>query len=153
MSWLELRIPPLALLLGYAAVALAMAQWLPRLHIALPGAQFLAVALALAGAAVAVLGVIAFRRADTTVNPTHPGSSRALVASGIYKFSRNPMYLGFALLLLAIATWLSHVLALALVPAFVVYLNRFQIEPEERALKAKFGEDFAAYMQAVRRWI
>ncbi len=153
MSWLELRIPPLALLLGFVALALGLAHWLPQLHIAVPGLQTLAVALALAGTAVAVLGVIVFRRADTTVNPTQPESSRTLVTTGIYKYSRNPMYLGFAWLLLAVAIWLSHALALALVPAFVAYMNRFQIEPEERALKAKFGDEFVGYMQAVHRWI
>ncbi len=153
MSWLELRIPPLALLLGFAAIALGLARWLPELQLAIPGAPLLALALALAGSLVVLLGVQAFRRARTTVNPTQPGNTSAMVASGVYRLSRNPMYLGFAALLLAVAVWLSHALALALVPAFVLYMNRFQIAPEERYLASKFGEAFTDYRHRVRRWL
>lgn len=153
MSWLELRVPPLALLLGFAALALGLARWLPELRLAIPGAPLLALVLALAGGLVALLGVLAFRRARTTVNPTQPGSASAMVASGVYRLSRNPMYLGFAAILLAVALWLSHALALALVPVFVLYLNRFQIVPEERYLASKFGEAFTDYRLKVRRWL
>lgn len=153
MSWLELRIPPLALLLGFAGLALGLDHWLPQLRIDVPGSQALASLLMLAGAAVVALGVLAFRRAQTTVDPTRPQSSRTIVDSGVYGISRNPMYLGFALLLLGVALWLSHILALALVPAFVAYMNRFQIGPEERVLGAKFGAPFADYRRRVRRWL
>lgn len=76
-----------------------------------------------------------------------------MVTSGVYRVSRNPMYLGF---LLALAWWvvfLSHLLAFALLPLFMWYMNRFQIVPEERALAAKFGSEFTEYSRAVRRWL
>ena len=83
----------------------------------------------------------------------HPDRSAALVAGGIYRSSRNPMYLGFLLLLAAWACWLANPLALAGLPAFVLYLNRFQIAPEERALRARFGDAYDGYARAVRRWL
>ena len=83
----------------------------------------------------------------------NPGAASSLVTSGIYRFSRNPMYLGFALALLAVAVYLAHPVAPAVLIGFVVYINRFQVEPEERALKAIFGDTFAEYAARVRRWI
>lgn len=109
--------------------------------------------LAGSGAAFCLAGVAAFRQARTTVNPTTPATSSALVVSGIYRWTRNPMYLGFALLLLAFAVWLSKLSALLLVPVFMGYLQRFQIRPEEQALRARFGASFDAYCQRVRRWL
>jgi protein-S-isoprenylcysteine O-methyltransferase Ste14 len=97
--------------------------------------------------------VVAFRRAGTTVNPMKPESSSSLVVSGIYAFTRNPMYLGFLFALLAWAIYLSHPAAFLVLPLFVWYMNRFQIEPEERALASLFGEAFTTYAARVRRWL
>jgi protein-S-isoprenylcysteine O-methyltransferase Ste14 len=97
-------------------------------------------------------GVLTFRRAKTTVNPTTPAAASALVRTGVFRFTRNPMYLGLLLCLVAWAIFLSSVLALLSAPLFVVYMNRFQIAPEERALAALFGDSFAAYKRDVRRW-
>lgn len=107
----------------------------------------------LLGLACALAGVIGFRRAATTVNPTAPEQSSAIVQSGIYQYSRNPMYLGFLMALAAWALLLSHIVAFLLLPGFIAYMNRFQILPEERALLGKFGADFSAYKTSVRRWL
>lgn len=113
-----------------------------------------AIVLLLAGAGIAAAGGIAFRRAQTTVNPLTPEKASALVSGGIYRLTRNPMYLGFALFLLAWALYLASPVALLVGPScFVLYLNRFQIAPEERALEKLFGEEFASYRQQVRRWL
>jgi protein-S-isoprenylcysteine O-methyltransferase Ste14 len=98
-------------------------------------------------------GIVSFRRAKTTVNPMKPSSSSSLVISGIYKYTRNPMYLGFVLVLLGWAAFLSNLAALALVPAFVLYLNYFQIMPEEHVLASLFPDAYPAYRARVRRWI
>jgi protein-S-isoprenylcysteine O-methyltransferase Ste14 len=82
-----------------------------------------------------------------------PGTATALVVSGVYRITRNPMYLGFLLLLLAEIVWLANPVALLGAPAFVLYLNRFQIGPEEQALHAHFGPEFSNYAARVRRWI
>ena len=107
----------------------------------------------LAGAAASIAGVAAFRRARTTVNPLKPDSASSLVDSGIYRLTRNPMYLGFALALLGWGIFLSNPLSLAMLFVFVGYMNRFQIVPEERALESLFGDAFKAYRSKVRRWL
>jgi protein-S-isoprenylcysteine O-methyltransferase Ste14 len=82
-----------------------------------------------------------------------PDSTSSLVVSGIYKYTRNPMYLGFLLLLLGWAIFLSNLASFALLPAFVVYMNHFQIRPEERALGCLFAHEYQPYLARVRRWI
>lgn len=126
---------------------------LPGLAFALPGRLVVATALGGLGLIFAVAGMIAFRIAMTTINPMRPGAASVLVTSGAYRFSRNPMYIGLLLTLGGWAVFLSHSLAWLFLPAFVAYMNRFQISPEEEALSSKFGQEFAAYKQSVRRWL
>jgi protein-S-isoprenylcysteine O-methyltransferase Ste14 len=150
---LELKVPPVLVVLA-TALSMWLGAWaVPGLRFPLPGHRAFAVGLAAVGSVVCLVGVAAFKRARTTVNPTTPSASSTLVRSGIYRFTRNPMYLGFGLVLLAWAIFLSNALALCLVPAFVVYMNRYQIQPEERALAHRFGPDFVAYASRVRRWL
>jgi len=150
---LDLKIPPLLVAALCAGLMAAVTVALPMLAIALPANVSIAIALASLGAAIAAAGVIEFRRRRTTVNPLTPEAAAGVVSTGIYRYSRNPMYLGFALVLAGFAAYLANLAAFALLPLFVAYLNAFQIGPEERALLAKFGPDFAAYMARVRRWL
>lgn len=113
----------------------------------------LASAIALAGAGIELFCAISFWRTKTTVNPLRPKNSTALVTSGAYRFSRNPMYVGQALIVLAWAVFLNSAWALAGPVAFALYLNRFQILPEESVLTEKFGSDYLAYKSRVRRWL
>ena len=115
--------------------------------------KLLAIILAVAGIATAVAGAATFARAKTTVNPTTPEKSSSLVNWGIYKVTRNPMYLGLLFVLTAWAIFLSNPLPFLLLPVYMLYINRFQIAPEERALTSLFGREFAAYQSRVRRWI
>jgi len=153
MHRLELKVPPLMLLLGFGLLMAGLDRALPAFELSLPWPGFLSFVLLALGAACAAAGVWAFRRAGTTVDPTRPEASREVVRAGIYAYSRNPMYLGFALALLGWAWLLSHGLALALLPAFVLYMNRFQILPEERVLARHFGPAYESYRAQVRRWI
>jgi protein-S-isoprenylcysteine O-methyltransferase Ste14 len=153
MQWLELRIPPLLVALVIAGAMLGVAHFAPRLSFALAGSFPIALALAALGGALAFAGVIAFRDKRTTVNPLNPSSSSSVVSGGVYRFSRNPMYLGFLLALAGWAVYLSNAGAILLLPAFVAYMTQYQIKPEERALLAKFGSEFAQYMSRVRRWL
>jgi protein-S-isoprenylcysteine O-methyltransferase Ste14 len=150
---LERRIPPVAFCLLLALGMWAAARGIPGLALELPGRAWLAALGAVGGAALIAPGVGAFRRAGTTVNPLTPEASGVLVTAGIYAYTRNPMYLGMLLLLFAWAAWLAHAFALLLAALFVPYMNRFQIQPEERVLAARFGDDYAAYRRRVRRWI
>ena len=153
MRVLKLRVPPLAVVLVTAALMWLIAKATPALSFRMPAQNFIAIALAVAGAALAILGVISFARAGTTVNPLTPEGSSSLVTSGVYRISRNPMYVGLLFLLLAWGVYLSSVLALLLAPLFAVYIDRFQIVPEEAALRSRFGGEFEAYSNRVRRWI
>ena len=153
MRFLELKVPPLALVLFMAALMWLVTWAMPAFSVMFPGRYPVSVSVAIAGAVISGLAVVSFRRARTTVNPMRPDSSSSLVVSGIYALTRNPMYLGFLLVLLGWAMFLSNVLAFLLVPAFIFYMNRFQIEPEERALVTLFGEEFVSYMSRVRRWL
>lgn len=145
---LELRVPPLLVTLLAAAVILALAD-APRGGVAL----LVGAVLAAAGVAVAVAGVITFRRARTTVDPLHPDRSASLVTQGVYRISRNPMYVGFVALLLGLAVALSSITGATIALAAALYLDRFQIRPEERILQRRFGAAFDRYRASVRRWL
>ena len=153
MRALELKIPPVAVGFIVGGLMWFAKRSAPALTVMFPGRQGLALLAAVAGAIIMALGVVSFRRADTTVNPMKPRTASSLVVSGIYNLTRNPMYLGFFLILIGWAIFLSHALSVLLLPAFVWYMNRFQIEPEERALASLFGEAFEAYRTRVRRWL
>ena len=113
----------------------------------------LIVPLLVAGGVAGIGGVLAFRRHETTVDPTRPHKASALVVASVYRHTRNPMYLGLALVLAAWAMYLANLVALLVLPAFIAYMTRFQIKPEEEALLDKFGAEFALYMSRVRRWL
>ena len=150
---LELKVPPVALVLLLGAAMWSVAWLVPACTFSVPGGSLLAAGLVVAGAAVAVAGVVSFRRARTTVNPMRPETASHLVVSGIYRVTRNPMYVGMLLALLAWALFLANALAFVFPIAFVLLMNRLQIQPEERALAARFGGAFADYRARVRRWL
>lgn len=153
MTALELKVPPVVLVAIVAVGMWALSRISPDFSIAIPAAGWVASGIALVGMAIAVLGVLAFRTAGTTVDPRVPDQSESLVVSGIYRYSRNPMYLGFLMVLCAWGLWLGNVPALLFLPAFVLYMNRFQIVAEERFMREKFGDAFTRYCTGVRRWL
>lgn len=153
MSSLELKVPPpaVALLFGFlmwlasSLVAPAEAPFGARVAIAL-------VAVSL-GLVFGVSGMVLFWRTKTTMNPTKPAAASSLVTTGPFGVTRNPMYLSLLLYLLAWAVYLSNLLAPLFLPVFVLYINQFQIKPEERVLSSLFGAEYAAYKARVRRWL
>ena len=153
MASLELKLPPPLVMLG-----VALLMWLASL--AVPGlAWFMAtrtvcaLVLAALGLGIAVAGVVSFTRAHTTVNPLKPSTASSLVVTGLYRLTRNPMYLGDLVILIGWAVYLSNAVSFLLVPVFVLYINRFQIGPEEKALSSLFGAGYAVYQSRVRRWL
>jgi protein-S-isoprenylcysteine O-methyltransferase Ste14 len=153
MKLLELRLPPVGVFLVVGLAMWGVAALVPAATVAYPG-RTLAIVLLLIGGAVAGLGgVLAFYRHETTVDPTRPHKASALVVANVYRHTRNPMYLGLALVLAAWAAYLANLAALLGIPAFVAYITHFQIQPEERALLDKFGAEYALYMSRVRRWL
>lgn len=152
MRWLEKRLPPVIVVALFGVLSWAIARRWPGPGWSESVGWWISVALGSVGVMVVVAGIIAFRRAGTTVDPTRPEAASALVVSGIFRYTRNPMYLGFAVLLTAWAVKQASLWALLAVPLCVLYLDRFQIRPEERALRRRFAAQFDAYCRRVRRW-
>lgn len=150
---LDLRIPPPVIAVLMAGAMWGIASFAPLLEMPSSVRKAVAMALVLAGAAFSLAGVISFRRARTTVNPVKPEKTTSLVCSGVYRITRNPMYVGLLLVLVAWAVFLSSGWALLGPLAFLFYIDRFQIAPEERVLSALFGPAYAAYQSRVRRWL
>ena len=153
MSVLELKIPPPVVGLLTAALMYGVSRALPEAAIAIPQRVVWAVMLAAAGLAIDLSALLAFRRHRTTVNPLSPQRASRIVTSGVYRFTRNPMYLGMLLLLTAWAVVQGNAVAFLGLPLFVLYITAFQIQPEERVLSAQFGAPYLQYLQQVRRWI
>lgn len=153
MRALEHKVPP-----PLVALAIAVAMWagagdIPAFPVATGLRSILAPLVALIGGACAIAGTVSFRRARTTVNPLKPASASSLVTSGIYGVTRNPMYVGLLMALVAMAIYLATIAALIGPLLFMLFIHRFQIVPEERALAEKFGPEYTEYAQRVRRWL
>lgn len=150
---MTLRIPPPLVVLVAALLIWIISRYFPMPLLVIPAISIIAGVIAACGIVVVLLGVVAFRQSQTTLDPLHPGDASSLVTRGVYQYTRNPMYLGFALVLLAWALYLSAWLGLLIVGMYVAYMNRFQIKPEEKALESRFGQEFLQYKKAVRRWL
>ena len=146
-------IPPPIVMVCLAALAYALTRVLPQWRWDWPDAAMFGVVVACFGIAVNVSPKFAFRRARTTVNPLRPDAVSQLVTDGPYRITRNPMYVGHALMLTGWGIALAHPLGLCAVAAYVMWIDRLQIPPEEAALAARFPHDFADYARRVRRWL
>lgn len=153
MNKLELKIPPVVVVLVCLLLMWLFTSALPNLTIDFPFQRPLAWLLAATGGLIGVVGVLTFRQAKTSIDPHAPQKASTLVTHGIYRFTRNPMYLGLFLFLLAWAVRTAHPLTLLVLPLYLLYMNRFQISVEERLLRQKFGQTFVTYSQQVRRWL
>jgi protein-S-isoprenylcysteine O-methyltransferase Ste14 len=153
MDWFRNRIPP-PLVAGLVALVMAgLAGTTGELTYIFPGQRWVALGLVNLALLVMVVAILQFRKAKTTIDPLHPRAASSLVSSGIFGLSRNPMYLGMLVFLIAWAIYLGNLPALLMPAAFVAWMNRFQIAPEEEALRANFGAGFADYCRRTRRWI
>ena len=105
------------------------------------------------GGTIILFGILAFRKAETTVNPLHPDKVSSLVSMGIYQYLRNPMYFGLLLILFSIGFYLQNLASMFVLPIYVWFISKYQIIPEEEALHKLFGQDYINYQDRVRRWI
>jgi protein-S-isoprenylcysteine O-methyltransferase Ste14 len=153
MKFLELKIPPLGLLVILMAGQYIFASYLSFGHVEIQPRLVLAACTFLVGVLIALLGVYEFKRFGTTVNPINPEGTVTIVNTGIFRLTRNPMYVGFAFMLFSAAIFTANYVSLVFLLIYVLYMNRFQIQPEERMLAEKFGETYSAYLQQVRRWV
>ncbi len=147
------RIIPAVQVIITAILMLLIAEFVPLGQIAGAWQLPLVVVLGIAGAGLIVVCGVAFIRARTTVHPAYPERTSTLVVEGLYCISRNPMYLGFLLILLAWGVFLGSIPAFTPIPLFIGYITKYQILFEERALEQKFGDRYQQYKSKVRRWI
>lgn len=152
MKFLELKIPPVIVVVIIAGLMLLTAPLFPQVSFS-PLPTWIALIIVGLGILFPVIAALNFRRVATTVHPNHPDQTSQLVTTGVYRITRNPMYLGFALMLLAWGLYLGNMAALFGLPVFMFYMNQFQIKPEERVLKQKFGQQYKAYLNRTHRWL
>ena len=150
---LETKIPPPVYGLLTALIIWWIASILPSLEL-LPGwFKQAGILLIVIGVGLDLTALSQFFKQKTTPNPLSPNKANTIVVSGLYRYSRNPMYLGLLISLTGWALYLGNLAGLACLPIFVLLLNQMQIKPEERALKEKFGESYRNYLRDVRRWL
>lgn len=150
---MRLRFLPIAQLFLAVAIMIVIDTLFPQVRLEGSWSLPLSAMLFLLGVMLVVMGGKEFRRFKTTVNPVNPENATRLVTTGIYRYSRNPMYLGFALILIGFGVFLKNILSLLVVVVFIWFNTMYQILPEEKALERKFGESFRKYRARVRRWI
>ena len=153
LAALELKVPPVVVFLVFAGAIVLVHKLCPAAEISIPARRGLTLLLGAIGGSLGVAGVATFLWLRTTIHPECPERTTKLVTCGIYRISRNPMYTGLLFALAALALHFANILAFLFLPGFVLYMNRFQIRPEERILRNKFGPEFDAFTRATRRWL
>jgi protein-S-isoprenylcysteine O-methyltransferase Ste14 len=150
---LDNKVPPPVVATLVAATMWGISTYEPALSLSAEMTETLVLLLVIIGVLFDVCGLLAFRQSKTTINPMSPDKASALVTGGIYRFSRNPMYVGLVLFLTAWAIQLSMLWPFIGPVLFVIYINRFQIAPEERIMESKFRDEYSVYKNRVRRWL
>jgi protein-S-isoprenylcysteine O-methyltransferase Ste14 len=148
---METKIPPPIVTLIFGFATYLSRKIFPEIEIQY--SSFFGIFLLLLGFFILISAVKLFRNDKTTVNPLSPEQATKLVTNGIFKLSRNPMYLGMALILASVAVFFNIIGGIISMALFCLYITKFQIIPEEKAMKDLFAQDFEQYMQATRRWI
>ena len=149
---MKLKLPPVVVFILFGLLMYVLRTFLPIGYFDFFGRKYLMVALLAIAVCIGVIALFQFFKSKTTVDPTNPSKASKLVSSGIYQYTRNPMYLGLLLVLLAWGLWLGNAFNVLLAAGFVGYMNKFQIIPEEESLSSLFGKAYAQYCTLVRRW-
>ncbi len=148
---IKTKIPPPLVLLIFGFLINYTKNIFPQLEIARK--DVFGSTLIIFGIIIFFSAMMLFKKYKTTITPLNPSNATKLVIDGIYKFSRNPMYLGLLLILSGISIILNPIGGLFLIPLFILYINLFQIIPEEKAMVDLFKDEFLKYKKNVRRWI
>ncbi|PAU94434.1 protein-S-isoprenylcysteine methyltransferase [Aliifodinibius salipaludis] len=149
---LALKIPPAVVTLIIAAVMWWIGNNLDFSRVIFDPLLWVSFIFLGIGGGIGLLGLVAFYKASTSIDPHKPKKASNLVTNGIYSISRNPMYLGLLMILIGYGFYLGNILVFIMIPLFVGYMNRFQIIPEERVMEEKFDDEFHRYKSEVRRW-
>ena len=149
---MSLKLPPTLVFLLFSLLMYLLSRFLPFGDFEFFGRDYLIWVLMVMAVLIAIISLFQFFTSKTTIDPRIPFKATKLVTGGIYKFTRNPMYLAILLVLLAWGLWLGNAFNTLLAAGFVGYMNKFQIRPEEKALTTIFGKEFKQYCMLVRRW-
>lgn len=149
---MELKLPPVVVFFIFGMLMFLLNKFLPFGFFDFFGRLLMVKVLSGIAIGILILSMIQFFRTKTTVDPSKPSKASQLVTKGLYKFSRNPMYLAMLLMLLAWGLKLGNAFNVLLAAGFVFYMNRFQIIPEEVILENKFGKEYQGYVSRTRRW-
>ncbi|WP_435314142.1 methyltransferase family protein [Cellulophaga fucicola] len=149
---MSLKLPPVVVVFIFGAAMFLLATFLPVGFFNFFGRTVLVKILLVVLVLILSASTYKFFKAKTTVNPKDLDKTSALVTSGVYAYTRNPMYLAMLLLLIAWGLYLGNAFNTLLAAGFVSYINAYQIKPEEEILTAKFGKEFTMYTKKVRRW-
>ncbi len=153
MKALELKIPPPVYALSLGIVMWLLNQYFPLVRfIESPwnkiGMAIIAIAIVLDSSS-----LFLFLKKRTTINPMKPTNTEGLVTAGLYKITRNPMYVGLLVILFGYAIWLGSLTPFLILPVFYWLITSMQIKPEERILEKKFGQEYLDYKNKVKRWL
>lgn len=145
-----IALPPL-IFIAFIGLGVILHNFFPMHFIQGPLRNIVGVIFLAYSVLVSALAILQMRRAGTNIDVRKP--STTVVTDGIYRFTRNPMYLSMALLMIAISVLISNIWILILTPVFIIVIQKGVIEREERYLEGKFGIEYTSYKQRTRRWI
>lgn len=149
---MRLKIPPAIVFIIFSGLMYLLAKYLPVGSFAFFGNSFIIIAFFILGILVGLLALLQFVYVKTTINPHKPFNTEKLVTNGLYRYTRNPMYLAMMILLISLGLYLRNAFNIFLITGFVSYMNINQIIPEEKALSKIFGTPYKTYCKQVRRW-
>ena len=150
---MKLLIPPPIQALLSAIMMCLINRYFTHANFSLNGINIFALIFLIIAAIIIILSMYKFKKIKTTISPLRPNKTSSLVKSGIYEYTRNPMYLGLLLMLFSIALFLKNFISFLIIPLFILFITKNQILPEEEALEKIFGEEYKNYKNKVRRWI
>ncbi len=150
---MELKVIPVVQVIIAVLLMIVFSKLWPELRLNWPAHKQIAIILFSLAIVVGISAIVSFKRHKTTVNPTKPEASTSVVSSGVYSWSRNPMYLAMLISLISVAYYLQHITALPVILIFIAYMTRFQIIPEEKMLTKIFSQQYLDYQSNVRRWL
>ena len=150
---MKLLIPPPIQALLSAIMMCLISRYFTHANFSLNGINIFALIFLIIAVIIIILSMYKFRKIKTTISPLRPNKTSSLVKSGIYEYTRNPMYLGLLLMLFSIALFLKNFISFLIIPLFILFITKNQILPEEEALENIFGEEYRNYKNKVRRWI
>ena len=150
---MKLLIPPPIQALFFSIIMWLISRQFVNASFSLNGINTFAFIFLIIAVMLLILSINKFRQVGTTISPLKPNKTSSLINSGIYRYTRNPMYLGLLLMLFSIALFLKNFISFLIIPLFILFITKNQILPEEEALENIFGEEYKNYKKKVRRWI